>query len=100
MTRRNLLLNAAIAGMLAACSSAPTSSEDAELKSLKDAKIVEPPSTAAAEKGECHGINACKGKGECGGPGYSCAGNNSCKGKGWISLTEAECNSKKGQFKR
>ena len=51
-------------------------------------------------KGECHGINSCKGKGECGGKGYSCAGKNSCKGKGWIQMTEKECSTKGGTFKK
>ena len=50
-------------------------------------------------KGECHGINSCKGKGECGGTGYSCAGNNACKGQGWVTLTQADCTAKAGTFK-
>jgi hypothetical protein len=49
--------------------------------------------------GECHGVNSCKGKGECGGKGHSCAGKNSCKGKGWIKATKAGCDEKKGTFK-
>lgn len=51
-------------------------------------------------KGECHGVNACKGKGECGGKGHGCHGKNSCKGKGWVSMTEKECQAKKGKFKK
>ncbi len=51
------------------------------------------------DKGECHGINSCKGKGECGGPGWDCAGNNTCKGQGWISTTAADCKKKGGKFK-
>lgn len=54
----------------------------------------------AAAKGECHGVNSCKGTGECGGPGHSCAGQNSCKGQGWISLTQAACSEKGGTFKK
>lgn len=54
---------------------------------------------AAGPKGECHGINECKGKGACAGPGYECAGQNECKGKGWLSLTKAECDAKGGSFK-
>ena len=103
MKRNSLLLKAAIAGMLTACSSAPSTPEEAEVKNLNSAKVVDAPAApaeVAAEKGECHGINACKGKGACGGPGYSCAGNNACKGKGWISMTEADCKIKKGTFKR
>lgn len=56
--------------------------------------------TASAEKGECHGVNACKGQGECGGPGHSCAGQNSCKGQGWITLTRSDCEARHGQFKK
>ena len=50
--------------------------------------------------GECHGINACKGQGQCGTQKHSCAGQNSCKGQGWISMTEKNCKSKKGQWKK
>lgn len=49
-------------------------------------------------KGECHGVNACKGQGECGGQGHSCSGKNECKGKGWVSMTEKECKDKGGTF--
>lgn len=50
--------------------------------------------------GECHGMNTCKGQGECGGQGHECAGKNTCKGKGWKTLTEKECEKKKGQWKK
>lgn len=41
---------------------------------------------------ECKGGNACKGKGDCGGPGYGCAGNNECRGKGWVyTESKEEC---------
>ncbi len=52
----------------------------------------------SAAKGECHGVNACKGQGDCHGAGKSCAGSNECKGKGWKSMTEAECKAKAGKF--
>ena len=39
-------------------------------------------------KGECHGVNSCKGQGECGGPGHGCSGKNECKGKGWLKKTK------------
>ncbi len=45
----------------------------------------------------CAGVNACKGKGACGGATHDCAGNNECKGKGWISLTAADCAAKGGK---
>lgn len=54
---------------------------------------------AVAEvKGECSGVNSCKGQGECGGVGHSCAGKNACKGKGWLALTKADCDAKGGKF--
>ncbi|MBT3236148.1 MAG: hypothetical protein HN353_09380 [Bdellovibrionales bacterium] len=55
--------------------------------------------SAQAVMGECHGVNACKGAGACGGKGHSCAGKNSCKGKGWLKLSKAECSEKGGTFK-
>jgi len=54
---------------------------------------------AAGGKGECYGVNSCKGTGECGGPGHACAGQNSCKGQGWITLAKADCEAKHGTFK-
>ena len=54
----------------------------------------------APKTGECWGINACKGKGACGGPGHECAGQNTCKGKGWLKLSKEECVSKKGTYKQ
>jgi uncharacterized membrane protein len=56
-------------------------------------------STAPA-KGECSGVNSCRGTGECGGPGHSCAGQNACKGQGWISLTQSDCEARHGTFKK
>lgn len=50
-------------------------------------------------KGECHGVNSCKGKGDCGGKGYACAGKNACKGKGWKKLAKKECMSSGGKYK-
>lgn len=50
--------------------------------------------------GECHGVNTCKGKGECAGSGHSCAGMNTCKGKGWITMSEKDCKNKKGKWQK
>ena len=50
-------------------------------------------------KGECYGVNSCKGKGECGSPNWDCAGNNSCKGQGWLTKTSDECKKLGGKFK-
>ena len=49
-------------------------------------------------KGECHGVNACKGQGECGGPGHGCAGKNTCKGQGWVTKTASDCKTLGGTF--
>lgn len=54
---------------------------------------------AATVTGECHGMNTCKGTGECGGQGHSCHGMNTCKGQGWVTLSEKDCKAKKGQWK-
>jgi len=48
--------------------------------------------------GECHGVNACKGKGDCGGKSHACAGKNSCKGKGWTKMAKSDCLDKSGDF--
>jgi uncharacterized membrane protein len=58
------------------------------------------PQSTAAAKGECSGVNSCKGKGECGGAGHECAGQNACKGQGWISLTQSDCEAQHGTFKK
>ncbi len=68
----------------------------ADAKGKSKAAAAEPKAT---DKGECHNMNSCKGKGECGGPGWDCAGNNTCKGQGWITLTAAECKKQGGKFK-
>ena len=47
----------------------------------------------AAVEGQCHGVNACKGKGDCSGKGYKCAGENACEGKGWLKMSKAQCDS-------
>lgn len=57
------------------------------------------PAPASEAKGECWGVNACKGQGACGGVGTECAGQNNCKGQGWLSLSKSECDEKNGKFK-
>src|SRR5258708_55441 len=95
MSKQKLFSAAAMAGLMMSvgCASQKTNAGDANDAAKKAA------ATPAAITGECHGINACKGKGECGGPGYGCAGNNACKGKGWLKTTKEECDAKKGKFK-
>ena len=41
--------------------------------------------------GQCHGVNACEGKGDCSSKTHDCAGENSCEGKGWIKMSMADC---------
>ena len=86
MDRKSTLAAAALAALAMAAGCA------------HDAKTA--PAASAAAKGECYGVNACKGTGECGGPGHSCAGQNSCKGQGWISLVQADCEGRHGTFKK
>lgn len=90
MNKQKMLNAAAMAGLLVG-----TMASHAGTKS----KTPEAAPATKAVTGECHGINSCKGKGECGGPGYGCAGNNSCKGQGWLTTTKEECATKKGTFK-
>lgn len=82
-------MGAAVAGILMGASVSQADSHD---KKAAD-------KGAATAAGECHGVNACKGKGECGGAGHECAGKNECKGKGWKKLNAAECKKAKGTFK-
>ena len=76
-----ILMTAAVAGLLLGAGSPTTvNAED-------------------AAKGECWGVNGCKGQGDCAGKGHSCAGENSCKGKGWVKMTKADCEAKGGDFR-
>lgn len=90
MTKKTATM-AAISGLIAA--GALTTSLRAH------AQESTPPTGAMTAEGECHGVNSCKGKGDCGGKGHSCAGKNSCKGKGWLKTTKEECAKQKGKFK-
>ncbi len=58
------------------------------------------PANGKEAKVKCEGVNACKGKGACGGAGHDCAGMNECKGKGWIELSAADCTEKGGTIKK
>jgi hypothetical protein len=52
---------------------------------------------SAAEKVQCKGANACKGKGACKAGDAGCKKKNSCKGKGGCKMmTEAQCKKKGG----
>jgi len=53
---------------------------------------------AQANEGQCHGVNKCKGTGDCGGKDHECGGKNSCKGKGWNKSTKEACATSGGKF--
>jgi hypothetical protein len=88
--KKSSLLSAATFGVLLAAQSI----------SAETTKQTEPTAKQPeAVMGECHGINACKGKSLCGSEGGNeCAGKNTCKGKGWLSMTKKDCLSKKGKW--
>lgn len=83
MKKSGLFFTAAVGGLMFAATCSPQAEKP----------------KAEAVKGECHGINSCKGQGACGGKDHSCAGQNACKGQGWLKMTEEECNAQKGTFK-
>lgn len=66
--KKQTLLAASVAGLLAVTGVAVFSAQ------------------AMAEEVPCYGVNACKGKGACGGKGNSCAGKNACKGQGFMNV--------------
>ncbi len=81
-SKKQIFLSAALGGIFLASCTTP-----------------EPSTSSATAMGECSGVNACKGQGECGGKGHECAGKNECKGQGWKKMTMSECNEKGGRFK-
>ncbi len=79
--RKQVLLNAVVAGIVGFGLAA---------NGHADEKAASAP--AAGKDIECKGGNSCKGKGDCGGPGYSCSGNNGCRGKGFVNVkSQEEC---------
>lgn len=96
MTKKSILA-AAMGGVLLGLQSMAAETSHSKASESNTSTTAFAP--ASDSTGECWGVNSCKGKGECGGPGLSCAGTNSCKGKGWVSLTKKECEKKKGKFK-
>lgn len=71
--KKKALLAASVAGLLAVAGVAAQST------------------AAFAEDVHCGGVNACKGKGMCGGAGHSCGGKNECKGAGVVAVSQAAC---------
>lgn len=81
MVKKSYLVAAAVSGLMltTGCTTSSTSADVA--------------------MGQCHGVNACKGEGDCGGKSHACAGKNACKGKGWKKMTQEDCDTKGGTFK-
>lgn len=79
MNGKSILIGAAVAGLCLAGSSCSSSSSKEVI-------------------GKCHGVNACKGAGDCGGRTHACAGHNKCKGAGWKKMTKSTCDTKGGKF--
>ena len=75
-TNKQLLLGAAIAGMVGASLSLPHVSFAAADK---------------ADEGKCMSANDCKGHGGCATAKNDCAGKNGCKGEGFVKTTAANC---------
>ena len=49
-------------------------------------------------KGQCWGLNACKGLSHCKGAVNACKGQNSCKGEGFLILSMDSCLESGGDF--
>lgn len=75
-TKKSLLVGAALTSLLAVGAFGSTAVAHAE---------------SMGEAGQCHGVNACKGKGDCQGMGHECEGKNACKGKGWVKMSKVDC---------
>ncbi len=86
--KRKLVTGATLAGLALAFSSLSYAQEGGSA-----------PAAQAPAQGECHGVNSCKGSGECAGKSNACTGKNSCKGKGWMKMSKEDCTAKKGTFK-
>ena len=99
--KKKFAMAAALAGVLAATQTANAHGDHGDEKAAKGKPAATKASTGAEAKGQCHGVNTCKGTTECGVDGaHGCHYQNACKGKGWLSMTEKACKEKKGTFKK
>ena len=84
MSKKQALLAASVAGLVAAAGIAFGQASQAAEMGGTDGKV------------PCYGINKCKGTGDCGGKGHTCAGKNECAGHGYIKLEKETCMKIKG----
>src|ERR1700739_2960328 len=84
-----MFLGAAMAGVLAG-TTAKAVRADQDSQATPQKMIVVP----------CYGLNACKGKGECGSKtdGNGCGAPNACKGQGWLSMPKKSCQAAGGSL--
>ena len=77
-----MFLGAAMAGILAGTAATAVRAEQASQATPQKMVVV-----------PCYGLNACKGKGECGSKtdANGCGGSNACKGQGWLSIPKKSC---------
>ena len=73
MTKKNKMIAASVAGLLAMGTMAVVAQAEG------DGPV------------PCYGINACKGTGDCGGKGHACAGKNACHGTGFLKMDASTC---------
>ena len=78
MKKSNMLLGAAIAGILGTTMATASFAKDKA-------------AAAKAETEKCYGVNKCHGVGKCGGQGHACAGQNKCSGQGWLEVPKGLC---------
>ncbi len=83
INKKQMLLAASVAGLLAVTSGAFMLSAPA----------------FAADDVHCYGVNACKGQGACKGAKNACAGKNACKGMGFVNVDSKDaCLSQGGKL--
>jgi len=92
---KKLLVNAAMAGMIAGAGAmtpaigfAATNSHGVTSQNSCGGKSAE--QAENSDRHACKGMNACKGQGNCAAGDNGCAGKNSCKGKGGCASEDAK----------
>ena len=78
---KRVVMTASVAGLLAAAATGLATHASAQYDEMGGGE----------GKTACYGINACKGNGDCGGPGHSCRGKNECRGHGYLDLEKETC---------